>query len=118
MQSACLIGKSPHRLGEYSLALLEGEGLKGFVLEPGDFPALVVIANPALEAHVTARARVEHLAPRGVRIDGRLGESEPHQPPATGGMNTTASPAPKGRDQSENSLFTATFSCSRDRLKP
>ena len=113
-----LDGETLQCLRENSLTLLDGESLKGFVLEPSDVLALVMIPNPALEADVAAGAAVEQFAARGFGIDGRFSEAKPHQPPATGGMNTTASPALKGRVHSENSLFTATFNCSRDNVKP
>ncbi len=80
--------------------------------------SLILIPNPTFEADIAARAEVEQFAPRGVRVDRRLGEAKAHQPPATGGMNTTASPAASLRDQSLNSLLTATFSCSRVSVKP
>jgi len=111
-------GKTLQCFGKYAVALFDGKGLKGFVLESSDVLALVMIPNPALEAHVAAGAAVEQFPARGLRIDGRLGEAKAHQPPATGGMNTTSSPVLKGRDHSENSLFTATFNCSRDNVKP
>ena len=76
------------------------------------------IPNPTFEADIAARSQVEQLAPRLDRVDGRLGKAKTHQPPATGGMKTTASPAASLRDQSLNSLLTATFSCSRGRVKP
>jgi hypothetical protein len=105
-------------LRQDTLALLDRELLECLVLEPCDFPALVEIAHPALEAHVAAGAEISELAPRRLGVDGSMGEAEAHQPPATGGMNTTASPAASRRDQGANSLFTATFNCSRDSVKP
>src|SRR3984885_1998186 len=101
-----------------TLAFLERELLECLVLEPRDFPALVEIAHPALEAYVAAGAEIGELAPRRLGVDGPPGEAQAHQPPATGGMNTTASPAVSRRDQGANSLFTATFNCSRDSVKP
>src|SRR5450631_351348 len=113
-----LDGKQLQRLGEDSISLFEGEGLEGFVFEPRDFLPLVMVPYPAFETDVAAGAAVEQFAARGDGIDGRFGEAKPHQPPATGGMKTTASPALKRRDQSANSLLTATFNCSRDNVKP
>src|SRR5882757_5941850 len=112
-----LDGKTLQCLGQDSFAFFDGQGLKGFVFEPSDVLALVMIAHPTLEADVAAGAAVEQVAACGLRIDGDLGKAKAHQPPATGGMNTTASPAINGRDHSENSLFTATFNCSRDSVK-
>src|SRR5258708_1498566 len=102
--------------GVQALAPLRGphpEFLERFVFQASDFLALVVIPNPPLEADIAACAQVEELAPRLGGIDGRLGKAKAHHPPATGGMNTTASPAASRRDQSLNSLLTATFNCSR-----
>jgi hypothetical protein len=110
--------ESGGRLGEYPLALLERELLEGFVFQARHFPAFVEIADPALEARVSAGARIEKLVPGRVGVDRRAGESKAHQPPATGGMNTTASPAANGCDQAANSELTATLSCSRGRVNP
>src|ERR1700722_20578604 len=61
---------------------------------------------------------VEQFTAGGCGVDRRFGKAKTHHPPATGGMNTTASPGISLRDQSENSVFTATFNCSRDSVKP
>src|SRR6185437_1255697 len=105
-------------LGHDARAFLDREFLEGFVFEKGHLLPLVVIANPALEAGEGARAAIQEFAARRVRIDGGLSEAEVHQPPATGGMKTTASPALSGLDQSLNSLLTATLSWSRVSVKP
>ncbi len=118
MHRACLIGKRARGFRQDALAFLQRELLECLVFQPRDFPALVEIAHPAFEAHVAAGAEIGKLAPRGLGVDGPLAEAEAHQPPATGGMNTTASPAASLRDQGANSLLTATFNCSRDSVKP
>src|SRR5882762_1288859 len=100
-------------IGNDTLAFFHREFLECFVFQASDFLSLVVIANPSLEADVAARAQVEELAPRLGGVDGRLRKAKAHHPPATGGMKTTASPAASRRDQSLNSLLTATFNCSR-----
>src|ERR1700678_4025747 len=110
--------EAPQRFRDDAVAFLYGQFLKSFVFESSDFLAFVLIANPALETDVAARAQILKLAPGAFRVDGRLGKAEAHQPPATGGINTTASLAASLRDQSLNSLLTATFNCSRDRVKP
>src|SRR5579863_4098038 len=109
--------EAPQGVGNDALAFLHREFLEGFVFQASDFLSLIVIPNPALEADVAARARVEELAPRFGGIDGRLGKAKARHPPATGGMKTTASPAASRRDQSLNSLLTATFNCSRVSVK-
>src|SRR5450755_2521789 len=101
-----------------ALALLHGQRLKGLILEPRDFLPFVEVPHPALKADIATGAAIEQVAARRLGIDGHLGKAKPHQPPATGGMKTTASPSARGRDQSQNSLFTATFNCSRVKLKP
>src|SRR3984885_11719440 len=110
--------EAPQGFGDDAFAFLHGEFLECLVFQASHLLPLVVFANPALEAHIAARARIEQLAPRLGGIDGNLRESEAHQPPATGGMNTTAPPAGSRRDQSLNSLFTATFNCSRVSVNP
>src|SRR5450631_15800 len=110
--------KAPQRLGDDAVAFLHRQLLKRLVLESSDFLALVLIAHPAFETGVAAGTLVLQLTARAFGVDGRLGKPEVHQPPATGGMNTTASLAASLRDQSLNSLLTATFNCSRDRVKP
>ncbi len=110
--------KAPQRFGDDALAFLYRQFLKCFVFEPGDLLAFVLIADPALETDVAAGAEILQLTPRLRRVDCRLGKAQAHQPPATGGMKTTASLAASLRDQSLNSLLTATFNCSRDSEKP
>ena len=105
-------------LGENALALFERELLERLVFQARDFLALVEIPHPSFEARVAARAGIDQLAPGGSGVDGRICEPKAHQPPATGGMNTTASPAASRRDQGANSELTATLSCSRGSVKP
>src|SRR5258708_1298011 len=105
--------EAPQGVGNDALTFLHREFLERFVFQASDFLPLIVIPNPPLEADIAACAQVEELAPRFGGIDGRLGKAKAHHPPATGGMNTTASPAASRRDQSLNSLLTATFNCSR-----
>src|ERR1700674_3151989 len=113
-----LYRESPQGFGDDAVAFLDRQFLKSFVLQPGDFLTLVKIPHPALETDVAARAQSLQLAPRAFGVDGRLSKAKMHQPPATGGMNTTASPILRGRDQSLTSLSPATFNCSRDSVKP
>jgi hypothetical protein len=113
MHSACLMG---NRFDAF--ALLDGERFEGFILQPGNVLAFVMIAYPSFEADVTAGAGVENFAACCSGVDRGVRKSKLHQPPATGGMNTTASPAASLCDQSANSLLTATFNCSRDRVNP
>jgi len=110
--------EATQRLRDDAVAFLYRQLLKSFVFQPSNFLAFVLIANPALETDVAAGTWVLQLAPALRGVDGRLGKAEAHQPPATGGMNTTASLAASLRDQSLNSLLTATFNCWRDSVKP
>ena len=110
--------EAPHSFRDDAVAFLYSQLLKSFVFQPRDLLAFVLIANPTLETDVAARPWILQLAPRLRGVDGRLSKAEAHQPPATGGMNTTASLAASLRDQSLNSLLTATFNCSRDSVKP
>src|ERR1700726_51637 len=110
--------EAPQGFGDDALAFLQREFLERLVFQTSDLLPLVVIPNPPLEAHVAAGARVEQFAPRLGSVDGGLGKAKVHHPPATGGMNTTASPAARRRDQSLNSLLTATFNCSRASVNP
>ena len=91
MHSARLIGKRRKRLGDDALAFLHGELGNASYSSRVTSLAFVVIAHPAFEADVAAGAAIEQLAARGVGVDRDVGEAEAHQPPATGGMNTTAS---------------------------
>src|ERR1700679_3231713 len=50
--------------GDDAFAFLHGEFLERLVFQASDLLSLVVIANPALEAHIAARPRIEQLAPR------------------------------------------------------
>src|SRR5690606_5918268 len=100
------------------LAFLYGQRHEGFVLESRNGLALVVIPHPTFERAVAAAARVAKLRCKrcdvervGAEAEGAHG-SALDQPPATGGMNTTASPSESGCDQSPNSEFTATRSIS------
>src|ERR1700686_3423481 len=102
--------EAPQGVGDDAFAFLHRKFLERFVLQASDVLSLIVIPNPPLEADIAACAQVEELAPRLGGIDGRLGKAEAHHPPATGGMKTPACRAPSRRDQSLNSLLTATFS--------
>ncbi len=110
--------KSTLSLRKNAFAFLHRQLLESLVFQPSDLLSLVVIANPALEADVAAGTGIEQLEPRRNGVDGRMRETKAHQPPATGGMNTTASPDTSLRDHVENSLLTATFNCSWDNVKP
>jgi len=102
--------ESPQRFSDDTVAFLDREFLKSLVFQPGDFLALVQITHPAFETDVAAGARSLKLASRALRVDGAFSKTKMHHPPATGGMNTTASPTLSFRDQSLNSLLTATLS--------
>src|ERR1700722_19941330 len=110
--------EAPQGFGKDALAFLHREFLERFVFQTSDLLSLVVIPDPPLEAHVAAGTGVEQFAPRLGSVDGGLGKAKAHHPPATGGMNTTASPAASRRDQSLNSLLTATFNWSRASVNP
>ena len=110
--------ESPQGFGDDAVAFLDGQFLKCLVLEPRDFLALVKVADPSFETDVASRAKILKLTPCRFGVDRCLGKAEVHQPPATGGMKTTASLAASLRDQSLNSLLTATFNCSLDSVKP
>src|SRR5271156_1907417 len=110
--------EAPQGFGDDAFAFLHGEFLEGFIFQGSDLLPLIVIPHPALEAGIAARRRIEQLASRLRGVDGRFSEPEAHQPPATGGMKTTASPAASRRDQSLNSLLTATFNWSRVSVNP
>src|SRR5258705_6781067 len=110
--------KARDRLGEDALTFANGERLEGLVLQAPYAHALVGIAHPAFERRVSAAGRIGELRAQRLWVDGRVGEAEhgvcggrPH-PPATGGMNTTASPSASGVDHSLNSAFIATRSTS------
>ena len=89
-------------------AFLLGELGEGFVFEARDGQTLVVIAHPAFEGRETAAGHVAHFALQRRRIERGAAEPERVHPPATGGMNTTASPAFSGCDHSPNSALMAT----------
>ena len=110
--------EAPQRFRDDAVAFFHRQLLKSFVFQPDDLLAFVFIANPALETDVAAGPGILQFASAQRGVDGRLGKAETHQPPATGGMNTTASLAASLRDQSLNSLLTATFNCWRDSVKP
>src|SRR5450631_920376 len=101
--------ESAHGFADYAVAFLHRQFLKGLVFQPCDLLALVEIAHPAFETDVAAGAQGLQLASRAFRVDGAYRKAKIHQPPATGGMKTTASPSSSFRDQSLNSLLTATF---------
>src|SRR5207302_316226 len=108
-----------HRLAENALALAHGERFEGLVLEPPHALAVARIAHPALEGGVSATGRVGELPAQRLGLNRGAGEAEHGsrparfaQPPATGGMNTTASPSASGVDQSPNSELIATRSAS------
>src|ERR1700692_5136146 len=85
--------EAPQGFGDDALAFLHREFLERFVFQAGDFLAFVMVPHPTLEADIAAGTQIEQFAPGLGRVDGCLGEAEAHQPPATGGMKTTASPA-------------------------
>src|SRR6266478_9588361 len=97
----------PQGFGDDPLAFLHRQFLKSFVFQPGDFSTLVQITHPAFETDIASGARGLKLATRAFRVDRALSKAKMHHPPATGGMNTTASPTSSFRDQSLNSLLTA-----------
>jgi hypothetical protein len=84
------------RFGEDALAFLDAKRLEGLVLEPLHGLAFVVIADPAFEADEGAAAAIHETGTQGPAIDRCVGEGEVAHPPATGGMNTTASPPCSG----------------------
>src|SRR6202011_3759843 len=94
------------------------EFLECLVFQTNDLLSLILVPNPSLEADIAACAKIEEFLARLGGVDGCLREAKAHHPPATGGMNTTASPAASRRDQSLNSLLTATFNCSRASVNP
>src|ERR1700677_2252747 len=110
--------KARRGLGEDTLALFQRKLPKSLIFETRDLLSLIEIAHPSLEARIASGAGSEQLAPGPSGVDGLVGEAKAHQPPATGGMNTTASPAARRRDQGANSELTATLSCSRGKVKP
>src|SRR5271167_570055 len=110
--------ESPQRFIDDAIAFLDREFFKRLVFQARDLLTLVMIPDPPLETDVAARAQVLQLLSRSVGVDRGVGEAKAHQPPATGGMKTTASPGLSFRDQSLNSLLTATFNCSRMRVNP
>src|ERR1700679_773446 len=57
-QSA-LHGEASQGFGDDAFAFFHGEFLEGLVFQASDLLSLVVIADPALEAHIAARRRIE-----------------------------------------------------------
>ena len=109
-------------LGDDPLALADCELGEGLVFEAHDGQAVVVVADPALERRIAARRRIGQRTALGVDVEGGAAEAEAahlsgFQPPATGGMKTTVSPAASGCDQSPNSALTATRSTSVPSVK-
>src|SRR5688572_1046174 len=105
-------------LADDARAFLLGELRERFVLEPRDRVAFVVVANPALESRETATTRIGEPGAQRIGIERGLTETEQRaHPPATGGMNTTASPLFSGCVQSPNSALTATRSMSGGSVK-
>ncbi len=74
-------------------AFLFGELGERFVFQARDGVAFVVVAHPAFEGRETAAGLVAHLALQGGGVERLVAEAKRIHPPATGGMNTTASPA-------------------------
>jgi len=92
-----------HGLGDDAFALLDRQCLERLVLEALHGAALVVVAHPTLEAGVAARRGIGEGVAVALGLERPAAEAERvHQPPATGGMNTTRSPAVSGRDHSAN----------------
>src|SRR5687768_5825575 len=81
------------------------------VFEPRDGVAFVVIADPAFESREPSAGVVTQLELQRRDVQRRFAEAEfAVHPPATGGMNTTESPAASGCAQSPNSALIATRS--------
>src|SRR5262249_59079479 len=98
------------------LALARGERLDCLVLGVTAGRALVLVAHPALEHRETATGGIGERRAQARAVDRRAGELEvahlSPQPPATGGMKTTASPSRSGVLHSPNSALIATRRCS------
>src|SRR3974390_2629902 len=115
MQAQCMLHrKSAQRFGDDAIAFLHRQFLECLVFQPLDLAALILIAHPAFETDIASSAEVLQLGARLERIHGWLRKAKAHQPPATGGMKTTESPNLNLCVQSQNSLLTATFNCSRE----
>ena len=107
------------RLRDDAFAFAHRQRRERFVLQTSHALAFVVVAHPSFEARVAAARRVAQFRAIRVGRERRLAETERgHQPPATGGMNTTRSPGCSGADHSQNSSFTATRSIERGNVKP
>src|SRR5215470_16503554 len=107
------------RLGNDALALAQAKGLEGFVLQAAYPLPVVAVAHPPFERGVPAASRVGERATqllgsdrRSAELEGGHGPAARPQPPATGGMNTTASPSASGAVHSRNSALMATRSTS------
>ncbi len=113
------------RLGYDPLAFLHRQRLERLVLQVPNLVPFVVIAHPAFERRIPAALRIRELGAKRGGVDRRMAEAKNthgtkssserkggSQPPATGGMNTTASPSASCCDQSPNSVLTATRSIS------
>src|SRR5665213_2555962 len=114
--------KALHGRGDDALAFLIRQQLEGLVLQMPHLLAFVVVAYPAFKRGVATTGRINDLLAFDFGVDGCLGEAEGfhggslcRQPPATGGMNTTASPSASGWDQSLNSALMATRKLSAPR---
>src|SRR5882672_2593955 len=105
-------GKAPARLLDDALTFLDRERCESLVFETRDDLPFVVIANPALEGGKSAGAGIRQRLAQRAGVEGPGAEAKSAHPPATGGMNTTESRSRSGADQSANSEFTATLSCS------
>jgi hypothetical protein len=112
--------KAAHGFRHDARAFLFCELRERLVFQARDRVSFVVIANPALESRETAAGIVAQLALQRRTVQWGFAERERVEtgvhPPATGGMNTTASPAASGCDQSPNSSLTATRSISGGRV--
>ena len=82
--------------GHDGIAFRLGERVECLVFELRDWPAEMMITHASLEDHRRASLRRGEPRREGDGIDGSGGEFKHAQPPATGGMKTTRSPAARG----------------------
>jgi hypothetical protein len=100
------------RFFDDTCAFLFGELGESLVFQARYRMAFIMVAHPAFEGRKAPAALVAHLPLQGGGIECARAEAKWTHPPATGGMNTTASPAFKGCDHSPNSALMATRSIS------
>ena len=99
-------------------AFFDAQRFKGFIFQAGHRMAFVVVAHPAFKRRIAAAVVVQQFAAQCGPIHSLMGKAEHDQPPATGGINTTVSPAAKGADHSANSVLMATFRDSLPSVNP